>query len=309
MRFAHATLAELRASKDRLPTCELIELALARTGYDAVLLGEFLGERKLANLRKLVEQVRGFEQGGFLGLADYIAQLAEFVAAQPDEPLAATHSEDTNVVRLMTIHQSKGLEFPIVVVPDLDRPRHARSPGVHFDPRLGPLVKLPETSAAKYRGVPAPAPSGFELWRFTERAQDAAELNRLLYVATTRAADYLILSSGVERLDNTKGPWMELLARQFDLATGRFVGELAASEPLPEVRVITEEPSAPPREAARMRGASISIECSPRPKPNTPPSAHRTLPRGIVPSIRSSPTEAPARILVLAINRQACAPQ
>ena len=72
-------------------------------------------------------------------LSDFIAELADYVVHQPDEPLAATHSENTNVVRLMTIHQSKGLEFPIVVVPDLDRPRHNRAPGVHFDPVLGPI--------------------------------------------------------------------------------------------------------------------------------------------------------------------------
>ena len=119
----------MRELKDRLRICELIEIALDRTGYDAVLLNEFLGERKLANLRKLIEQARTFQRGDLFELSDFIAQLADFVARQPDEPLAATHSENTNVVRLMTIHQSKGLEFPIVVVPDLDRPRHNRRGG------------------------------------------------------------------------------------------------------------------------------------------------------------------------------------
>ena len=47
-------------------------------------------------------------------------------------------------------------------------------------------------------------------------------MSRLLYVATTRAADYLILSSGLEDLDRSRGPWMELLRRQFDLAAGRL---------------------------------------------------------------------------------------
>ena len=47
-----------RAMKDRLPIAHLIHEALARTGYDAVLLAEFLGERKLANLQKLIDQAR-----------------------------------------------------------------------------------------------------------------------------------------------------------------------------------------------------------------------------------------------------------
>jgi ATP-dependent helicase/nuclease subunit A len=121
------TLAELRAMKDRLPIAPLINEALARTGYDAVLLAEFLGERKLANLRKLIEQARSFDQSGMFTLDDFITQLAQFVVRQPDEPLAATHPESTDVVRLMTIHQSKGLEFPVVVVPDLDRSRRGPS--------------------------------------------------------------------------------------------------------------------------------------------------------------------------------------
>ena len=125
VRFAAETLAELRSEKDRVPIAELMHKALERTGYDAMLLAEFLGERKLANLHKLIEQARQFDATGIFTLADFIVQLSQFVARQPDEPLAATQPESINAVRLMSIHQSKGLEFPVVVVLDLDR-RHRR---------------------------------------------------------------------------------------------------------------------------------------------------------------------------------------
>ena len=119
--------------KDRLPVAQLIHEALDRTGYDAVLLAEFLGERKLANLHKLIEQARSFDRPGIFTLSDFITQLSEFVARQPDEPLAATHPESTDVVKLMSIHQSKGLEFPVVIVPDVGRPRRVMGPadGLH----------------------------------------------------------------------------------------------------------------------------------------------------------------------------------
>jgi ATP-dependent helicase/nuclease subunit A len=237
-RFAAETLAQLRGRKDRLRICELVEMALARTGYDAAILHEFMGERKLANLRKLVEQARQFDRGSLFGLGDFITQLAEFVVRQPDEALAATHSENTNVVRLMTIHQSKGLEFPIVIVPDVDRPRLHRAAGVHFDPRLGPLVRLRDAGSKADLG-------GYELWRFAEKTEEAAELNRLLYVATTRAADYLILSSGVVEAAPEQGPWTQLLARRFDLDTGRFLGTLSPGEACPQVKVTIEEPTVP----------------------------------------------------------------
>jgi ATP-dependent helicase/nuclease subunit A len=250
--FAGRTLAHLRACKDRLRISELIELALSLTGYDAVLLNEFLGERKLANLLKLQEQARSFQRGDFLGLADFIAQLSEFVVRQPDEPLAAMHSEDTNVVRLMSIHQAKGLEFPIVVVPDMNRMPHGGANRVHFDVRLGPLARLPN-------GDDEPrAASGYDLWRHAERIEEAAESNRLLYVATTRAADYLILSGGVNALGDANSPWMQLLSRRFDLIGGHFLGELPAGEVRPVVRVTSQEPPAPKRGGQRATRVDIA---------------------------------------------------
>ncbi len=214
MCFAVETLGELRAMKDRMPIAQLLHKALEMTGYDALLLAEFLGERKLANLHKLIEQARQFDAAGIFTLADFITQLAQFVARQPDEPLAATQPESINAVRLMSIHQSKGLEFPIVVVVDVDRPRRGPTGAVAFTPQLGPMVRRPWLHGARA------CTSGYELFVQAELDEEMAELGRLLYVATTRAADYLILSSGLEDLDRPRGPWLELLRRQFDLETG-----------------------------------------------------------------------------------------
>ena len=230
--LARATLAKLRSLKDRMPIAALVEEALSRTGYDAVLLAEFLGERKLANLRKLVDQARSFDRSGIFSLADFITQLSEFVARQPDEPLAATHPESSDVVRLMTIHQSKGLEFPVVVLPDLDRPTRASSASVAFTPRLGPMVKTADAS-------------GFRLHAAVEKAEEQAELVRLLYVATTRAADYLILSGGVTEVGSARGPWTRLLNRRFDPATGGLRAELPPGYQEPKVKVTTSEPPLP----------------------------------------------------------------
>ncbi len=227
VRFAAETLTELRAEKDRMPVAQLIHKALERTGYDAMLLAEFLGERKLANLHKLIEQARQFDAAGIFTLADFITQLAQFVARRPDEPLAVTQPESLNAVRLMSIHQSKGLEFPVVVVVDVDRQRRASGEGVAFTPELGPMVHLPDST------------SGYDLFQRAERDEELAELTRLLYVAATRAGDYLILSSGMDDLDQPQGPWTELLQRHFELHTGTPRG--AATRPL--VRVICEEPA------------------------------------------------------------------
>jgi ATP-dependent helicase/nuclease subunit A len=229
VRFAAETLAELHAEKDRMPIAQLIHKALERTGYDAMLLAEFLGERKLANLHKLIEQARQFDAAGIFTLADFITQLAQFVARQPDEPLAATQPESINAVRLMSIHQSKGLEFPVVVVVDVDRPRRTIGERIAFTRELGPMVRMPECM------------SGYDLFQQAEREEDLAELTRLLYVAATRAGDYLILSSGMDDLDKPQGPWTELLRRHFDLGAGTLLRDPSRKM----VKVTCEEPVLP----------------------------------------------------------------
>jgi ATP-dependent helicase/nuclease subunit A len=239
--FAAGVLGDLRAVKDRLPVARLIQEAMERTGYDAMLLAEFMGERKLANLQKLVEQARSFDRAGIFTLSDFITQLSEFVARQPDEALAATQPELADVVKLMTIHQSKGLEFPIVIVPDVGRPRRVAGPSIAFFPELGPVLK------------DKTATTGYDLLMAARNDEDQAELSRLLYVAITRAADYLILSAGVEQPGDAVGPWMELVGRRFNLITGaveeggRGKGERGNPEdggrPSCHVRVTTVEPS------------------------------------------------------------------
>jgi ATP-dependent helicase/nuclease subunit A len=240
VRFVRETLARLRGSKDQLSIAQLIERALDLTGYDAALVNEFLGERKLANLQKLVDQARSFETGGHFSLGDFAEQLSRFIARQPQEPLAATLGENMNAVRLMTVHQAKGLEFPIVIVPDLDRLKFSQPPRVKLDKDLGPLVKVREDDDFKS------PPSGFDLWRFVEEKEDLDEMVRLLYVATTRAADYLILSAGGDVLEKASGPWMQLLARRFDLQGGQLIGRLPENQPRPRVVVTTTEPALRP---------------------------------------------------------------
>ena len=140
-RRAGRLLASWRESKDQMPIAALIDRVLDESGYEAALLGEFLGSRKRANARKLVRLARRFDgQGGFT-LADFVARLRDDLRRPPREEQAATTDEEGESVRLMSIHQSKGLEFPIVVVPDLNRDSGSNFQGVVFHPELGPLVR------------------------------------------------------------------------------------------------------------------------------------------------------------------------
>ncbi len=247
------TIAYLRTHKDSLPITTLLHKALARTGYDATLLAEFLGERKLANLNKLIEQARAADSGDVLDLAGFIAQLAEFVAREPKEALAATLSESADVIRLMTIHQAKGLEFPLVVVADIDRKPDFRVPSAALHETLGPIVKPPADDDEE------PTATGIDLYNTLEKLADVEERKRLFYVAATRAADYLMLSSSLVGYETDKldSDWTKLLAKRFDLATGEFHGTLPAGYAVPQVRVTDSEPATAFKPLGHEHGADL----------------------------------------------------
>ncbi|MEX2141164.1 MAG: UvrD-helicase domain-containing protein [Pirellulales bacterium] len=237
VKYAARVLQKLRARKDRIGIAELLHEALTRTGYDAALLGEFLGERKLANLRKLIAQARALDRTGVMSLSDFIVQLSQFVVRQPREPLAATHPEATDVVRLMTIHQSKGLEFPVVFVPDVGRRFNDHSSAARYSDDLGPLVRLPKDHEH------ARAVNGHCLHRLVSSAEGKAEAIRLFYVAATRAADFLVLSGGLKKLDGENGPWMQLLTERFDVSNGQLIASLPKGYATPQVRVLLKTPT------------------------------------------------------------------
>ncbi len=244
---AAATLRDLRDQKDRLLVAELLAAAIEQTGYDATLLASFMGERKLANVRKLIEQARTIDRTRPGDLNAFIAQLTEFVVRDPKEPPAATQAEG-DVIRIMTIHHAKGLEFPLVVVPDLNRGNRQSTRQPHFDQRLGPLVPADD----KLSNV------GWDMHRLVEREQEIAERRRLLYVACTRAADYLLLSSSVDDLQRPKGDWLKLLAEHFDLQTGRCRVDLPDEWERPEVRVTCAEPIVDRDVASKSRRVNLT---------------------------------------------------
>ncbi|HEV7481621.1 MAG TPA: UvrD-helicase domain-containing protein, partial [Solirubrobacterales bacterium] len=115
-----ARIASLRERGPRLSLAALIETATTETGYDLAVLMRPAGEARFANVRKLMRLAAEFEsrEGRDLrGLLDFLAARAESDA----EAQAATAAEGHDGVRIMTVHNAKGLEFDVVAVPDLSR--------------------------------------------------------------------------------------------------------------------------------------------------------------------------------------------
>jgi len=185
---------EERAGVSRHSPAELLRRAIRATGYEAHALSLTWGERRLANVHKLIRLARQFEaqEGRDLrGFLDHIAHLERAAGArEADAPVGDGHSE---AVRLMSIHAAKGLEFPVVCVADLGRDPNLRYPDLLLDgdgARMG--LRLLELSN------PEPTPAlDYEELRDRRRLAQEEEEDRVLYVACTRARDRLLLSGSV----------------------------------------------------------------------------------------------------------------
>lgn len=191
-RAAWETLRQLRDLAKRASLVEVVERALEMTEFEAVMLAQPDGRQRVANIRKLAELAMVFEAHRFFGFSDFAAHLRRLVTQPPNEPQAQILGEGENVVRLMTIHQAKGLEFPIVIVADLGRGTPNLQANYLLSPDQGLLVC--DVIGSGREELPNPL---IHDHRKTLEQQEAAEAARLLYVAITRARDLLILSEGV----------------------------------------------------------------------------------------------------------------
>jgi ATP-dependent exoDNAse (exonuclease V) beta subunit len=208
--FARFVTGE-RLRAERLPAEVLLERAIAHTGYDLAILARAGGDRRLANLRKLMRLAREYERAEGRDLRGFLAYAAAQDLAEAREGEAALESDGLDAVRLMTIHRAKGLEFPVVCVADLGRPGNAARPRllVADDGRAG--LRL----ATLAGGEPVPA-LGYDAIAAELAEAESAEERRLLYVAATRAEERLILSGGLDTerwpAPRPGGPPMDWLA-------------------------------------------------------------------------------------------------
>jgi ATP-dependent helicase/nuclease subunit A len=195
-----AWLAAERERVDELELGELLERAIAHGGHLARLRAQPEGERRLANMRRLVELAREWERvegrdlGGFLEEAAFqqaAGGMGFLAGAEASaEPDAAVSDDDA--VRLMSVHAAKGLEFDVVCVADLGRAPSMGVPDLLVDgERVG--VRLLELADPE----PRPALDYAELARERREVQ-AEEEDRIVYVAMTRSRERLLLSGAVD---------------------------------------------------------------------------------------------------------------
>ncbi|WP_008312627.1 UvrD-helicase domain-containing protein [Leptolyngbya sp. PCC 6406] len=179
-------LAELLLARRTEAPTRLLQLCDRSTGYTAVIANLPGADRRLADWQGFGELVRSLEAGSFDVLA-VIRRLQRLQAAEVSIPRPALAGGDA--VSLMTIHGAKGLEWPVVIVPDLARQSPPDSPLVRFDPALGVALKLEDEDGERQKSAL------YTLLEQRQKVDEREESKRVLYVALTRARDRLILTA------------------------------------------------------------------------------------------------------------------
>lgn len=187
-------LRDLHRGKDKRGCASTLLELLRRTGYLELSALRPHGEQRVANIRKAVHFAREFDEGGysFRRFASWFRDREPLGADEGDSPVT-----DEDAVRLLTIHKSKGLQFPVVIMANLVQKR---------ENRIDRLLLRDGRMAFRVGAVMET--SDFESFRTEERSRDEAEAARLLYVAATRAEDLLVIGRTPRR-----GSYFELLSR------------------------------------------------------------------------------------------------
>jgi ATP-dependent helicase/nuclease subunit A len=181
-------LNNLRQLRDMVGIDELIVRSLTETGYGVFMFTQFMGQQKYANLVKLVSVAKNYQAKGQTTLGDFLQYVDKLTEGGVKEGEAQIESEGGDTVKLMTVHKAKGLEFPVVFLPDLHRKFKDETGPLLFAASTGLGLKIPD-DAGGYMSS-----SVYEQVASQEKLLAHMELKRLLYVAFTRAKDYLVLS-------------------------------------------------------------------------------------------------------------------
>ncbi|WP_418840483.1 helicase-exonuclease AddAB subunit AddA [Roseburia inulinivorans] len=182
---------QLRQLVPDTPIHELIEIILRETGYGHYVAAMPAGSRRTANLNMLLEKAAAYEKTSYKGLFHFVRYIDELQKYDVDFGEADMVGENEDVVRIMSIHKSKGLEFPIVIVSGMGKnfnKQDTRSKMV-LHPELG--IGLDYMDGKKR--IKSPTIAKKAIAKQIELENLGEEL-RILYVALTRAKEKLILT-------------------------------------------------------------------------------------------------------------------
>ncbi|WP_430787751.1 helicase-exonuclease AddAB subunit AddA [Virgibacillus flavescens] len=187
---------------------ELIWSIYRETGYYDFVGGMPGGRQRQANLRALYDRARGYETTSFRGLFRFLRFIERMEERGEDLGAARALSEQEDVIRIMTIHKSKGLEFPVVILGGMDKQFNMQ------DLKQRYLLHKDLGLASKYidpvKRITYPTLLFYAFQKEMQRELLAEEM-RVLYVALTRAKEKLVMIGNVASFEKKQKKWEKLL--------------------------------------------------------------------------------------------------
>lgn len=187
-------IESLRRLSLTLSAGELVRRVCEETGFDAVVGAMPDGERRRLNVGLLCDYAEKYEAAGNLGLSGFIRFIDKVARTSGDLATAARPSENADIVRIMTVHQSKGLEFPICILADMQHAFNERdntesvlissSAGLGMKRRTEDGISVYDTASRRATVI-------------TSERMGRSEEMRVLYVALTRAKENLVMVTSV----------------------------------------------------------------------------------------------------------------
>ncbi|GJQ63205.1 MAG: ATP-dependent helicase/nuclease subunit A [Melioribacteraceae bacterium] len=202
---------------------KLLLRILEDTGYWATAAANDPSGLAVANIEKLVTIAGSYFSQGMKTLYDFVFYLEEAIDSMPDEAQAEVVKDD-NSVKIMTVHQSKGLEFDTVILfgaNDRIRNDNVKSRSVSVDGEFGVLTKVPP-DGDYFRDYVSPPVNG--IYNYINYRKGAAEIKRLFYVAVTRAVNNLIVTATHKDFAVSKDSFLEyfISSLNIDAASPEF---------------------------------------------------------------------------------------
>ncbi|MGA2297246.1 MAG: 3'-5' exonuclease, partial [FCB group bacterium] len=193
---ARNILKELIALAPRLPVSMLILKIIEITNMYGIISGTVSQSQIESNINKVLQIARDFEEKGFRNLVDFVNDIDSIIQSEANESEAVILKGE-NAVNIMTIHASKGLQFPVVILYNTNT-RSTFKDNFFIDEKLG--LTFPITSIDVNYGVSfrIDTPMLF-LAKQKKKNKELSEEKRILYVALTRAQKHLIISGKIKK--------------------------------------------------------------------------------------------------------------
>ncbi len=214
-------LDEFRSKEKYLSVSELLNDIYEKTGYYRYVLAMPNGRVKSTNLNMLKNKTTDFENTSYKGLFNFIRYIGKLKKYEIDEGEALDSKEDDDAVKVMTIHKSKGLEFPVVILPFLNSDFYDPRGKISLNSEFGIGINYLDTfTNIEYQNI-------FKnIISERNKESDIEEEMRIFYVACTRAREKLILSAFVGKGTDIKN--MTLKRNDDDIYIG--AGNIFASK-------------------------------------------------------------------------------